>query len=429
MTSRNARGLIAVAGLIALARPVRIGAQGAPMACSVSAEKSRRVELPDGRIVSVDVQSIAKFNGSILAIGRHAYVFPRTTTTVTSPIMRDSIIGFQIDRDGEISIVPAPLASRPVFFPKVAAGSDGFHVVFATSGDSTASQIGKQDSATIWYTRYVNRRWTTPERVVSVRRTYLQPELTSELLERNGTLSWAFVFADTPETGSSGGVVLLRRQRGAWSADTLRTPTTPTTVRLVHKASSDSLIAVFTREEQRGTTSILAQLYLAVFMSAFSEPSLIAGDGLRTLTLPILSRLGDGILISWISWTPWRLETSRIEWLRIGRDGRFVDGPVIAAGEKTFPFELIVMDDRHPIWLYHGVPFGSTVELASAADSTVIRLGTIKAPFGNPKPRTIAVDGSHVLALTMQPGSAPDDPMVASWMTILEFRCPMSARR
>ncbi len=427
MTTRSAR-IVVFTGLVAVTSPARVAAQ-ASQACSVTAGTPRRVELADGRIVSVDVQSIAKFDGSIVAIGRHAYVFPRATTPVTSPIIRDSIIGFEIEQDGGISLVPAPLASRPVFFPKVASGPDGFHLVFATGGDSTASQIGKQDSATIWYARYVNRRWTTPERVVSVRRTWLQPELTSELLERAGTLSWAFAFADTVERESSGGVVLLRRQRSAWSADTLRTPTAPGAVRLTHTASGDSVVVVFTREYQRGTTSILAQLYLATFTSRWSEASLIAGDGRRALTLPILSPLGDGILVSWISWIPWQSETSRIEWLRVGRDGRFVDGPVIAAGEKTYPFELIVMDDRHPVWLYHGVPFGSTVELASASDTSVIPLGNIGAPFGNPKPRTIAIDGSRVLALTQKQGSAPDDPMAASWMTILEFRCPRSARR
>jgi hypothetical protein len=427
MTTRSAR-IVVFTGLVAVASPARVTAQ-ASQACSVTAGTPRRVELADGRIVSVDVQSMAQSGGSILAIGRHAYVFPRTTTSVTSPVIRDSIIGFEIEQDGGISLVPAPLASRPVFFPKVAAGQDGFHIVFATSGDGTASQTGKQDSATIWYARYVNRRWTTPERVVSVRRSYLQPELTSELLESAGTLSWAFVFADTWENESSGGVVLLRRQRGAWSADTLRTPTTPGVVRLVHGASGDSVVAVFTREYQRGTTSILAQLYLATFTSRWSEASLIAGDGRRALTLPVLSRLGDGILISWISWIPWQSETSRIEWLRIGRDGRFVDGPVIATGEKAYPFELIVMDDRHPIWLYHGVPFGTTVELASATDTSVIQLGNIGAPFGDPKPETVAIDDSRVLAHTMRQGSAPDDPMVASWMTTLEFRCPRSARR
>jgi hypothetical protein len=423
------RVLIAVAALVAFAHPVRIAAQGAPEACRVTAEKPRRVELPDGRIVSVDVQSIAKLNGSILAIGRHAYVFPRTTTPVTSPIMRDSIIGFEIEPGGRISLVPAPLSSRPVFFSKAAAGTDGFHLVFATSGDSTASQLGKQDTATIWYARYVNRRWTMPERVASVRRVYLQPEATSDLLERGGTLSWAFVFADTWDDPSSGGVVLLRRERDAWRADTLRTPTTPALVRLLGSAPDDAIVAVFARASQAGTSTLLAQLYLASFTSAWNEPVRIAGDGRRTLTLPMLATQDDGIVVSWISWIPWRSETSRIEWLRIDRNGRVVAGPIIASGEKTFPFELIVLDKRQSIWLYHGVPFGTTVELASASDSSVFPLGNIQAPFGNPKPRTIAINGSRVLALTQQQGSAPDDPMVASWMTILDFRCPRSARR
>jgi hypothetical protein len=396
----------------------------------VSAGTPRRVELPDGRIVSVDVQSIVQSSGSIFAIGRHAYVFPRITTPVTSPIMRDSIIGFEIEPDGAISLVPSPPLSRPVFFPKVAAGPDGFHAVFATSGDSAGTQAGKQDTATIWYARYAKRKWTVPERVTSVRRAYLQHELTSELLERNGTLSWAFTFADSWDVLASGGLVLLRRKRDAWSEDTLHTPTVTGLVRLLDTAANDALVALLARGDARGTgPTIHAQLYLAQFTSSWKEPRLIAGDGRRELTLPILATSGDDIVISWDNWIPWRPESSRIEWLKVGRDGLLVNGSIIADGAKTYPFDFIVVDDRHPVWLYHGEPFGSTIELASASDTSVIALGNVSAPFGSPKPKTVALDRSRALVLTLQQGRAPDEPMVASWMTTLEFRCPRSARR
>lgn len=426
MTPRRTRVLIAFAGLLAVAPA---SAQGSPGACTVSAGTPRRVELPDGRVVSVDVQSIIQSNGSIYAIGRHAYVFPRVTTPVTSPIMRDSIIGFEIEPGGAISLVPAPPLSRPVFFPKVAAGPSGFHAVFATSGDSAGTQIGKQDSATIWYARYADRQWTVPERVTSVRRTYLQQELTSELLERNGTLSWAFTFTDSWDVLSSGGVVLLQRRRGAWNEDTLHTPTITSLVRLLHTAG-DSLVALLARGDLRGTgPTIRAQLYLSRFTSSWTEPRLIAGDGSRELTLPILATSGDDIVVTWDNWIPWQPQSSRIEWLRIGRDGLLVNGPVIAAGEKTYPFEFIVMSEGRPFWLYHGEPFGSTVEVTTATDVAVIPLENINVPFRNPRPRTIALDRSRALMLTQAPGSAPDDPMAASWMTTLEFRCPRSARR
>jgi hypothetical protein len=427
MTSRRTRVLIVFAWLLAVAPA---SAQGSPGACSISAGTPRRVELPDGRIVSVDVQSIVRSNGSIYAIGRHAYVFPRITTPVTSPIMRDSIIGFEIEPGGAISLVPAPPLSRPVFFPKVAAGPGGFHAVFATSGDSAGMQVGKQDTATIWYARYADRQWTVPERVTSVRRAYLQHELTSELLERNGTVSWSFTFADSWDFVPSGGIALLQRRRGGWTVDTLATPTVPGLVRLVHATTGDSLLAVFTRNDQRGTgPTIRAQLYLTRFMSTWAEPRLIAGDGTRELTLPILATSGDDIVVSWDNWIPWQPQSSRIEWLRIGRDGRLVNGPVIAAGEKTYPFEFIVMSEGHPFWLYHGDPLGSTVEVSSATDVAVIPLGDIGVPFRNPRARTFALDRNRALMLTQAPGAAPNDPMAASWMTTLEFRCPRSARR
>jgi len=426
MTSRRTRVLIVSAGLLASAPA---SAQGAPEACSVSAGTPRRVELPDGRIVSVDVQSIVQSRGSIFAIGRHAYVFPRITTPVTSPIMRDSIIGFEIEPGGAISLVPAPPLSRPVFFPKVAAGLDGFHAVFATSGDSAGTQAGKQDTATIWYARYADRKWTVPERVTSVRRAYLQHELTSELLERNGTLSWAFTYADSWDVLAPGGVVLFQRRRDTWSADTLHTLTVAGLVRLLDTAD-DSVVALLARGDVRGTgPTIHAQLYLAWFTSSWSEPRLIAGDGRRELTLPILRTIGDDIVVSWDNWIPWRPESSRIEWLKVGRDGLLVNESIIADGAKTYPFEFIVVDDRYPVWLYHGEPFGSTIELASATDTSVMPLGNVSAPFGSPKPKSVALDRSQALVLTLQQGRRPDEPMVASWMTTLKFRCPRSARR
>jgi hypothetical protein len=395
-----------------------------PAACRMSADSTRRVELPDGRTVSVDVQSLARRGDTVMAIGRHAYVFPRSATPRMGPVMQDSIIGFMLTPDGKTSLVPAPLRGRKVFFPKVAAAADGFHFVFATGGDSMEVDVGMQDSATIWHARYDGTRWTTPERVTSVGRSNLSHEYSSALLEHGGTLSFAFSFGEGNE--KRGGVILLRRQGGAWRTDTLHTPGTPISVRILAKPRDGSLVALFHLPFPVPGASY-SQLQLAAFKSTWQEPRMVAES--KGFMLPSLAALGDGYVVSWNSWEAPDAGTLTLQWIRIEADGRILARPVITSGEQGFPHEMLVRKERYPIWIYRGVPYGSLLSASYATDSAVIVLGQVAVPFENPRALTIPLDSTRVLAFTMKQGKAPDEPMVASYVTILEFRCLMSERR
>ena len=110
-----------LASLVLSLTPSAARPQGTAPACSTRAEESRRMELPDGRTVSVDVRSLATSGDLVMALGHHAYVFPRGANPMTSPMMTDSIMGVVVDKGGRVTLVPNPL-SRPVVFPKVAAG-------------------------------------------------------------------------------------------------------------------------------------------------------------------------------------------------------------------------------------------------------------------------------------------------------------------
>jgi hypothetical protein len=214
-----------IASLLAM---LPVGAQrAATEGCTVKAAPARRVELPDGRAVSTDVQSVAIAGGTIMAIGRYAYVFPRSTTPASLPVMRDSIIGFTINPGGSVSLVHTPMRSGPVLFPTVGAGPGGFHLLFASGNDSAATGPAMQDSTAIWYASFANGRWTTPQRVVTLGRVNLDAEATSSLLVRHDTLSFAFPFSNGPIDADSGGVILLRRQGERWFVDTLRAMATP----------------------------------------------------------------------------------------------------------------------------------------------------------------------------------------------------------
>lgn len=396
-------------------------AQGAMERCRVTAEPARRVELPDGRIVSTDVQSLARRGDTVMAIGRYAYVF--AASSPRNPTMQDSIIGFATTGAGKASLVPSPM--RSAVFPKVAAGPDAFEFVFATGADTTELRTGVVDTATIWYAQFTNGRWSSPERVAVVRNAGLQHETTSDLLVGRGAVSFAYVIRE-PES-SRGGVVLLRRQRGRWSADTLRMPTTTSVVRLLHSSSDESLLVLLMQMGPLEAENRAPRLHLARFNSSWTDPQQIAGDGARAVATPLIATLGDDTIVSWNSWESLQQATSQIEWLRLGVDGRIVTGPVVARGGATYPFEMVVVNN-HPLWLYRGHPFGETVALASATDS-VMQLGAIRSPFENPRAMTIALDQDRALVFTMKQGREPNEPMIASWTTTLEFRCPRSAQR
>lgn len=424
--------------LLAVAQHPAFAAQSRnadPAQCSVRAETPRRLELADGRTVSVDVQSVAVSGGTAMAVGRHAYVFPRSATPVTPPIMRDSIIGIVTDERGNTSLVPNPLRNRRAFFPRVAAGGDGsFHVVFVTASDSAEASVLPLDTATIWYARFVNGAWISTERVGAVRQASLRSESASNLLERAGDLSFLFPFLDRRSAATSGGVVLLRRMGSAWSADTLRTHSMPKHVRAVYSPGNEYIVAgivqAVPRVNSRSQGSNPAdELYLARFDSAWREPRRAGGDGRRTVSIPVLATAGETIVASWISWRPLDHQTSRIEWLRVGPDGRPTVGPTIDSGSGTFPFEMIGVDNRHPLWLYHGDTGGAAVALVMASDSGVTRLASLTTPFENPKAVAIAMTPTRVLVFTMQQGKNENEPMVASYKTALEIRCPSPEQR
>ena len=53
----------------------------------------------------------------------------------------------------------------------------------------------------------------------------------------------------------------------------------------------------------------------------------------------------------------------------------------------------------------------------------------VKAEFGNPSTRTIALSGTRVLVFTQQRARTETEPMAASFTTALEIRCPRTAQR
>jgi hypothetical protein len=139
-----------------------------------------------------------------------------TRRHVTDP--GDSVIGVVINGRGVVSMVASPMPDRSVVFARAAAGSPNtFHVLFVTGIDSLDHARQPTDTATIWYASYANGAWRALERVAETYGASLNPEFTSELLERGRLLSFVFPFVDDRDLETRGGLIALRRRNGRWS--------------------------------------------------------------------------------------------------------------------------------------------------------------------------------------------------------------------
>lgn len=390
--------------------------------CRADAEPSRRVELPDGRAISTDVKSLARSGESVMAVGARAYVFPRGAMPRSDAMMKDSIIGFVLNAKGVASIVGNPPGVTRAYHPRVAAAPDGsFHVLYVTTEINQDGLVPTSDTATIWYARFHNGRWRNIERVVSTRGARLIHESASVLLERGGELSFLFPFV-TPEAR---GLILLRRTASRWHADTLRTVADPVSAAAIYE-NGGSLVATFTMSGRQIDSSFTELLFATRFRSSWSVPVRIGGDGVRPVAIPSLLRVGRTVVRSWIEWTWGNAASSQLHWLPSATDS--VAKPV-ASGPGTFPYASVVLDDRYPLWLIRGAQYGTSLSVLLGSGSLIEPLGTFTVPFENPKASAVALGNDRVLVLTMKQGKLPDEPMVASIATILQFRCPDPARR
>ena len=426
MTSMSRRLLNHMMVAVGFISPATATAQaGAAEACTVNAAPSRRLELPDGRIVSVDAKSVAASAGSIIALGPYVYTFPSDATPTTSPLAGESVIGVSIDANGVVSLVPSPVAARSVVFPRAAAGPAGsFHVLFVTGIDSVDSSPAPDDSATIWYAPFVRGAWGTPIRVTETRGAALNPEFTSELLARGDSLDFVFPFVDERSARSSGGLIALRRRNGRWLNDTLRTYLRPAAARAKY-ATDGTAVVLFSQTAEDAKAEAV---YLARAGHVWSAPQRIGGDGVRPVSDLALTIVPDGMVASWSTWQWMNAASNVIEWSRIAPTGTRSVAEVLDSGVVTYPFELVTAG-RSALWLHQGEPYGSTVTFAMAAGAGQVVRGRLTIPFHNSRPKAVTLSPDRTVVLTMKRGTTEAEPMIASWMTDLRIRCPRAERR
>ena len=418
-------GHLSVAVVLGLTSTASASQTTAAESCTVSAAPSRRLELPDGRIVSVDAKSVTASGGSILALGPFVYTFPANARPGTSPLPGDPLIGVFIAANGAVALVPSPLRDRNVAYARAARAPDGaFHVLFVTGIASVGGGPATDDSATIWYAHFARGHWGAPQLVAKTHGAALNPEFTSELLERDGSLALVFPFVDQRSATSGGGLVALRRQSGTWTSDTLHTYLPPPAARARYAAGNT--LAVLFSQSVRGAKA--EDVYLARVSQGWSEPERVGGNGVRPISDLALSPVPDGFIASWSTWEWLNAATNVIEWSRIATNGVHSFAAVVDSGPLTYPFELVTVAGR-PLWLHQGEPYGSTVSYALATVGDQLLRGRLTMPFHNSRPKAVTLSPDRTVLLTMKRGAVGAEPMIASWMTDIRIRCPRAERR
>jgi hypothetical protein len=394
-------------------------------ACSTVAGEPRRLELEDGRIVSVDLRSFAGAGTSTLALGRHGYLFPPSAGPRTPPQAVDSIIGVELDAAGRISVVNNPALPGRVFHARAAAiagGTAAYHVMWVTGLDSVSHLLEPDEQVSVWYARYARGEFTVAQRIGAFSGARLHPEVSSVLLERDGELVLAFPFARGPRDG---GVILLRGRNGAWRADTLHTSYPPHAVQLA--VSARGIVATIALTDATRHMKHEA-LFLATFDSTWSPPALLAADPAHSVTQLELARLGDGFLASWITWRMFDASTSRLHWMQLDDTGRPRSSGIVDSGMDTYPYAMALVDGR-PLWWYRGQPSGGAIALSMLRDSSIVRLAPVIAPFRNPIPAPVSLSPTRFLVFTQKLPLSDREPMAASFVTEVEIRCPAPGRR
>lgn len=422
--------LATISATSSLGAPVRAASVGVPAAmCSTVSGTPKRLELADGSIVSIDVRSMAYSGGQIFAAGRHGYVFPRDVQAYAPPARMDSIVGVLIDRQQRVTAVNNPLAPRRVFHPRVVAGPNGlFHVLLATGLDSVKLAPTPRDTATLWYATIQQGRWSRPEQVGKFAGADVVAENASDLLERNGELSFTFPYVDGRPTPSDGGGIFLRRHRsGAWSVDTLRTANAPSVLKATFDRDGSIIVLVGLSEDIPGR--FREKIFLARFDSAWSSPRHVTGDGIRAIANPDLLATRSGFILSWNDWHYMDPSSSRLFWATIDTSLQVIQQQRIDSGSATYPHDVVVVDSQFPMWLYRGQPVGEAVHLAIATDTAVTTLPPLRTPFRSPIPSTLALSANRFAVFTQTTALQPNEPLAASYMTTLEIRCPGTGRR
>ena len=312
-----------------------------PSACSLAVGESRPLTLRDGRLAFVGANSAAANRGAILAAATPAYTF-RDGYGINT----DTLVGVIVDSSGVGVPVLNPLPGRVAADLRVSsAGEAGWHVVFIDAYGQTG--FG-QDSGAVWYGRFDGTQWRGVERIAVIHYGSLSLDLAPDLGADGDQLRFAFAFERpfASDGTANRGIIMLRRDGGRWSADTLRLLNKPYYVRLVKAPTERGWYVGFDRGYSDAGRVRGTSLFVTRYDSTWHQPELVIDGDSAHVGKPTLISLSDGLVATWI-----RRGAGAVEWGALSHAGPLVTLP---RGAVLFPgileYEVVKLDGTSLLW-------------------------------------------------------------------------------
>ncbi len=401
-----------------------------PRACEVIIGPSERITLSDGASVTVDASSIASRGRSVLITGTPTHVWPAGANGSTSPDDDRRPIGVLRDSAGVIRLVPAPLPGTDALYPRaVAAGAAGWHVIFITGKQGTATNPLAFDTADVWYGLFDGRQWRRVERVARTRAASLLPSISSDLVAIRDGLAFAYAFDRSASLHSNAagnqGLVLLYRRGIRWAADTLFTWESPLSVQLATTPDS-AVIAVFASSYFSEGRPHGPVLFTARHDAHWETPRVVFDASPRYVTDPMVAGpWAAGTVVSWRTVTPSvELEVEDLEWGFVAADGAVRRIGRIATAQPLDRPAMLQLDTERTVWFVRNGASRRELRVFVTSDSTVSDLGIVHVPLDNFVTRGTTLSNGTILVLTGGVAASPSDPPASSFLTELAVRCP-----
>ena len=350
-------------------------------ACGMRELSRHRLTVEGGRPLYVEADAfVADGRGDVLLAGTPSYLWKVSPAGEINGLTPDSIFGAVIARDGSSRVVPAPIDPRLIHGIRAAGRPDGgWDVVFAEVPLSDRS--ARVDSVVrLWHGVFDGGHWTAFEEIPRPGDVPLDPQFTSALVRREGSLAWALV---PPTSYDPKDVVLVQQVDGRWTHETVPTGFA-VDVDLSYSDSLGLLLAVVQPDTSLRSDGNSLLLWAR-------QPGwrivrrVVHGYGEGRVNFPSLVRTPHGLLASWstASEPRWHLLAKAVVLDEEQNASATTLDSDISLWSEAPP---LILSGGLPLWVtHHGTDSEGTaandVRYVSLAGGEVLELGRTPSPY------------------------------------------------
>jgi hypothetical protein len=274
------------------------------------------------------------------------------------------------------------------------------------------------DSAAVWYGRFDGARWHGLTRVAMAQHAFLNVQFSSDLGVDGERLRFAFAFDKSAATGSNArgnqGVIMLRRDGGRWSADTLHSRWNTTYVQISKAAASGSWHLAIVRPYAGESGSGSSSLFLAAYDSAWGEPRLVVPGDSLPISEPSLTPLRDGLISTWR-----RRHVPVIEMARVPTPMSAPDVSTVFA--NTDDYGAVGLDSTTVLW--HTAVSRDTVRALLYQEGRLVPAGTVVVNHDSDLRLAVPLSSREMILFTSRIRRAPAESPAITMVSRVTINC------